>query len=422
MPLTAVRSKTAVPFGGKYRIVDFVLSNMLNSGITANYVLVQYRSQSLIEHVRESWTRYLILPRGVVGSAGCPMAGLVRTGTVIGCRRSTRATMPRTERNTRAPSTSSAGGPSSSALREGRAEMDLGGVDVAGAAANRARASRCGASTSTSGRSVGEWLELTGAHERVLDSRRGTDGPRRRPRDAPRWAADERPTSTRSPTSSRPPSRARPAPLGELIDRLAARGRLHGAREATGGRSGPAGARRRRDPGRDGGLPDRPIRGAVRRGAGSPCRRPRVRRRPPRRRGRGSDRRTAIPEVALPQLVVERAPAGARGGGRLVVRRPVARAGRRRDHRHGRQDDDVVPRGRRAPGRRPVRPGLIGTVATRIGGVARRTPAHDDPGRAAAPAAAPGDGRGRQRAGSSRRPLTASPPIASSGSPMTSRS
>ncbi|HWG96367.1 MAG TPA: glucose-1-phosphate adenylyltransferase [Nitrospira sp.] len=56
MPLTAVRSKPAVPFGGKYRIVDFVLSNMLNSGITANYVLVQYRSQSLIEHVRESWS------------------------------------------------------------------------------------------------------------------------------------------------------------------------------------------------------------------------------------------------------------------------------------------------------------------------------------------------------------------------------
>ncbi|MBX3331501.1 MAG: glucose-1-phosphate adenylyltransferase [Nitrospira sp.] len=56
MPLTTVRSKPAVPFGGKYRIIDFVLSNMLNSGITANYVLVQYRSQSLIEHVRESWS------------------------------------------------------------------------------------------------------------------------------------------------------------------------------------------------------------------------------------------------------------------------------------------------------------------------------------------------------------------------------
>ncbi|MEO8045830.1 MAG: glucose-1-phosphate adenylyltransferase [Nitrospirota bacterium] len=55
MPLTAQRSKPAVPFGGKYRIVDFVLSNFLNSGIMAMYVLVQYRSQSLIEHLRRAW-------------------------------------------------------------------------------------------------------------------------------------------------------------------------------------------------------------------------------------------------------------------------------------------------------------------------------------------------------------------------------
>lgn len=55
MPLTEMRSKPAVPFGGKYRIVDFVLSNFLNSGIMAMYVLVQYRSQSLIEHLRRAW-------------------------------------------------------------------------------------------------------------------------------------------------------------------------------------------------------------------------------------------------------------------------------------------------------------------------------------------------------------------------------
>ncbi len=55
LPLTAVRSKPAVPFGGQYRIVDFVLSNFVNSGLTAMYVLVQYKSQSLIEHLRESW-------------------------------------------------------------------------------------------------------------------------------------------------------------------------------------------------------------------------------------------------------------------------------------------------------------------------------------------------------------------------------
>jgi len=55
MPLTELRSKPAVPFAGKYRIIDFVLSNFLNSGILAMYVLVQYRSQSLIEHLRRSW-------------------------------------------------------------------------------------------------------------------------------------------------------------------------------------------------------------------------------------------------------------------------------------------------------------------------------------------------------------------------------
>lgn len=55
MPLTELRSKPAVPFGGKYRIVDFVLSNFLNSSIMAMYVLVQYRSQSLIEHLRRAW-------------------------------------------------------------------------------------------------------------------------------------------------------------------------------------------------------------------------------------------------------------------------------------------------------------------------------------------------------------------------------
>jgi glucose-1-phosphate adenylyltransferase len=54
-PLTAFRSKPAVPFGGRYRIVDFVLSNFVNSHIYSIYLLVQYRSQSLIEHVRMHW-------------------------------------------------------------------------------------------------------------------------------------------------------------------------------------------------------------------------------------------------------------------------------------------------------------------------------------------------------------------------------
>ncbi|MCX8027579.1 MAG: glucose-1-phosphate adenylyltransferase [Thermodesulfovibrionales bacterium] len=54
-PLTAFRSKPSVPFGGRYRIIDFVLSNMINSQIYSIYLLVQYKSQSLIEHVRRNW-------------------------------------------------------------------------------------------------------------------------------------------------------------------------------------------------------------------------------------------------------------------------------------------------------------------------------------------------------------------------------
>jgi glucose-1-phosphate adenylyltransferase len=54
-PLTRDRAKPAVPFGGKYRIVDFVLSNLVNSQIYSIYVLVQWRSQSLIEHLKDGW-------------------------------------------------------------------------------------------------------------------------------------------------------------------------------------------------------------------------------------------------------------------------------------------------------------------------------------------------------------------------------
>jgi len=55
-PLTSFRSKPSVPFGGRHRIVDFVLSNFINSGIYSIYLLVQYKSQSLIEHVRQHWS------------------------------------------------------------------------------------------------------------------------------------------------------------------------------------------------------------------------------------------------------------------------------------------------------------------------------------------------------------------------------
>ena len=61
-PLTRDRAKPAVPFGGKYRIIDFVLSNLINSGIYAIYVLVQWRSQSLIEHLKDGWQFGGMLP------------------------------------------------------------------------------------------------------------------------------------------------------------------------------------------------------------------------------------------------------------------------------------------------------------------------------------------------------------------------
>ena len=49
--LTAKRTKPAVPFAGKYRIIDFPLSNCVNSNIFDVMVLAQYRPQSLIEHI-----------------------------------------------------------------------------------------------------------------------------------------------------------------------------------------------------------------------------------------------------------------------------------------------------------------------------------------------------------------------------------
>ena len=54
-PLTEHRAKPAVPFGGKYRIIDFTLSNCLNSGLRKVAVLIQYKSHSLDRHIRTGW-------------------------------------------------------------------------------------------------------------------------------------------------------------------------------------------------------------------------------------------------------------------------------------------------------------------------------------------------------------------------------
>ena len=55
-PLTTDRAKPAVPFGGSFRIIDFTLSNCLNSGLRQIYVLTQYKSQSLQHHLRDAWS------------------------------------------------------------------------------------------------------------------------------------------------------------------------------------------------------------------------------------------------------------------------------------------------------------------------------------------------------------------------------
>lgn len=78
-PLTAEHAKPALPVAGGYRIVDFVLSNLVNSGVSPIYVLVQHKPRSLIEHLRAAWSLgsgnagrliEVILPRDELGREG----------------------------------------------------------------------------------------------------------------------------------------------------------------------------------------------------------------------------------------------------------------------------------------------------------------------------------------------------------------
>ncbi len=57
-PLTRDRAKPAVPFGGNYRIIDFALSNCLNSGIRKSLILTQYKTRSLDRHIDLAWRNY----------------------------------------------------------------------------------------------------------------------------------------------------------------------------------------------------------------------------------------------------------------------------------------------------------------------------------------------------------------------------
>ncbi len=63
-PLTKDRSKPAVPFGGMYRIIDFTLSNCVNSGLRRIYVLCQYKSHSLTRHIQRGWLPFFSSPMG----------------------------------------------------------------------------------------------------------------------------------------------------------------------------------------------------------------------------------------------------------------------------------------------------------------------------------------------------------------------
>jgi len=61
MPLTADRAKPAVPFGGSYRLVDFVLSNLVNAEMRKIAVLTQYKSHSLDRHITTTWRMSTLL-------------------------------------------------------------------------------------------------------------------------------------------------------------------------------------------------------------------------------------------------------------------------------------------------------------------------------------------------------------------------
>lgn len=65
-PLTAEHAKPALPFASGYRIVDFVLSNLVNSGISTIYVLAQYKPESLIRHIAKVWAPWFETPESLI--------------------------------------------------------------------------------------------------------------------------------------------------------------------------------------------------------------------------------------------------------------------------------------------------------------------------------------------------------------------
>src|SRR4029453_9155264 len=75
-PLTAERAKPAVPFGGRYRIIDFTLSNCLHSGLRRILGLTQYKSPSLQQPLGDGWSIY----NAELGDDVTPVPPQMRTG------------------------------------------------------------------------------------------------------------------------------------------------------------------------------------------------------------------------------------------------------------------------------------------------------------------------------------------------------
>jgi len=75
-PLTRERAKPALGFAGGYRLIDFVLSNLVNSGVDPIYVLAQYKPNTIVEHVAAVWGRRVrpLLPAGPRGYSGTATA------------------------------------------------------------------------------------------------------------------------------------------------------------------------------------------------------------------------------------------------------------------------------------------------------------------------------------------------------------
>ena len=75
LPLTADRAKPAVPFGGIYRLIDFVLSNLVNGGFLKVVVLTQYKNHSLDRHITQTWRMSTLL-----GNYVTPVPAQMRRG------------------------------------------------------------------------------------------------------------------------------------------------------------------------------------------------------------------------------------------------------------------------------------------------------------------------------------------------------